>query len=228
MCKYRTAFQDFTFIKGLIDNEKTINFVEEAKKEGITFWKLHSIYKKFILTNYLSNDRSKEQKNNVAEYLEKGNHYTTRYDAIRGARLLRNKDMNLSSKEFKKTTWKTAIAQLKEIAEIRSQLIKKINLHCKNDTTYSDDFEELCKNHSVIPYMERARKRKEGYPLTIPTHILEERKAKKEKKEKEKKERFEREEKRKNLLKIEKAREERIFTVTKTKADIRYLKKLST
>ena len=226
MSKYRTAFQDFTFIKGLIDNKKTINFVVEARKEGITFWGLHNIFRKFILSNYLSLDRSKKQKTIISNLLASNGHYPVGYEAQRCSRVLKSKDMNLSSKQFKVTTYKKAITQLTEIAEIRNKLIEEINLHCKNDTTYSVAFEGLCEKYNLKPSLERAR-RKEEYSLTVPVYVLEKRKAKKEKTEKEKLERFQREEKRKNALIVEKAKNERIFTITDVKSSIKYLKNLS-
>lgn len=167
MCKDRTSIQDFNLIKGLIESKTKLDIIKIIRKENITIWRFFAYYRKFILTNYLSEKLPKDSRRKASLYLVKKQVYKSECGARSSKRTLSDKGLDKTSKSFRKSTYRIAIDQMSELKKEVDLVDGIINSYCGNNDTYSDGFISLCEKYNLIAYVERNKKRN-FYKITAP------------------------------------------------------------
>jgi len=167
MSKDRTKRQNFELIKGLIESENELDILEILKKENLTLWGFFTIFKNFVLVNYLNSDTEKRQRRKVSLYLVRKGIYKSENGARASERTLVDRGLNLTNIRFKLSTYMNAIDKLSIIKENVIHVKKRLDLYGAMNDTYSDEFMDFCKKYNLLSHNERKAQRR-FYKITSP------------------------------------------------------------
>jgi hypothetical protein len=167
MSKDRTKRQNFELIKGLIESENELDILEILKKENLTLWGFFTIFKNFVLVNYLNSDTEKRQRRKVSLYLVRKGIYKSENGARSSERTLIDRGLNLTNIRFKVSTYMNAIDKLSMIKENVIHVKKRLDLYGAMNDTYSDEFMDFCKKYNLLCHNERKAQRR-FYKITSP------------------------------------------------------------